>query len=72
MQETIKTISFRELKWTDVDVFANKHGFKDRSPFVEYCVAKEVHRRRFKDKKIFEIISLLLMVIILLMLLLRI
>ena len=42
-----RSISFRELSWDDVDSFAHNVGFKDRSPFIEYCIAKEIHRKRF-------------------------
>ena len=43
-----RSISFRELSWDDVDSFARNNGFKDRSPFIEYCTAKEIHRKRFE------------------------
>ena len=64
MQENIRSISFRDLKWENVDVFANKHGFKDRSPFVEYCVAKEVHKKKLGDLRLFEVIMILMMALL--------
>ena len=43
-----RSISFRDISWDEVDNFAHKIGFKDRSPFIEYCTAKEIHRKRFE------------------------
>ena len=42
-----RSISFRDLNWDDVDKFAQHHGFKDRSPFIEYCTSKEIYHKRF-------------------------
>lgn len=42
-----RSISFRELSWDDVDSFAKANGFRDRSPFIEYCTSKEMFRKRF-------------------------
>lgn len=64
MQDVIRSISLRELTWDEVDNFSKKHGFRDRSPFVEYCVAKEMHKRKLGDMKAFEI-GLLLMLAVL-------
>lgn len=71
MQDAVKSISLRELNWVDVDSFANNHGFKDRSPFVEYCVAKEMHKHKLGNMKVFEIVMLLMMAMITLLLFLR-
>lgn len=60
MQDLVKSISFRELSWDDVDNFAKGHGFKDRSPFIEYCVSKQIHKKKLGDMRIYEIIMLLL------------
>ena len=46
MPDVQRSISLRDLKWDDVDVFARKHGFKDRSPFVEYCIGKTIHSKK--------------------------
>lgn len=48
MDNPQRSISFRELSWDDVDSFAKNHGFKDRSPFIEYCTSKIVHKNRFE------------------------
>ena len=56
-----RTISFRDLSWDNVDEYIKKTTFKDRSPFVEYCVSKEIHKRRFGDVKLVEILMLLLL-----------
>jgi len=56
-----RSISFRELSWDDVDNFAHKNGFKDRSPFIEYCAAKEIHRKRFE--RIRQVMSILIMLL---------
>ena len=51
MQLLQRSISFRELDWDDVDSYAKQHGFKDRSPFIEYCTGREIHRKRYEQIK---------------------
>lgn len=46
MQDKIKTIYLRDLSWVDVEGFARSIGFKDVSPFVEYCVSKTIHKKK--------------------------
>ena len=60
-----RSISFRELLWDEVDGFARNHGFKDRSPFIEYCVSKEMYRKRFGDIRLIEIALICGMLLIL-------
>jgi len=70
-QENQRSISFKDLSWTDVDVFVNQHKiWKDRSSFVEYCIAKEIHKKRFGNTKIIDVIILLMLAMITLVLLL--
>lgn len=47
MRDDVRTISLRSLSWDDVDGFARSHGFKDRSPFVEYCIEKTIHKDKY-------------------------
>jgi len=70
MQQLQRSISFRNIKWEDVDTFAHQHGFKDRSNFIEYCTSKEIHHKRLGNLKIVEIMMLLGIALTVLMLLL--
>jgi hypothetical protein len=47
--QTQRTISLRDLNWDAVDSYAQSHGFKDRSPYVEYCIAKDMHKQRYRN-----------------------
>lgn len=47
MDNPQRSISFRELSWDVVDKSAHDSGFKDRSPYIEYCTSKEIYRKRF-------------------------
>ena len=51
MQEKSKTIYFRDLSWENADEYAKSHGFKDLSPFIEYCTSKEMHLSKIKNAK---------------------
>lgn len=67
MQDVQRSISFRELSWDDIDIYAKSHGFKDRSPFIEHCVKREVYPKHKKNIKIVDIAILLLLAIVTLM-----
>jgi metal-responsive CopG/Arc/MetJ family transcriptional regulator len=67
MQDVQRSISFRELSWDEIDIYAKSHGFKDRSPFIEHCVKNEVYPKHKKNVKIVDIAILLLLAIITLM-----
>jgi hypothetical protein len=66
-RDDLRSVSFRELSWDDIDTYAKSHGFRDRSPFIEYCVNKEVHPKHKKNIKIVDIAILLLLAIATLM-----
>ena len=61
MDNPQRSISFRELNWDDVDSSARDNGFRDRSPYIEYCVSKEIYRKRFdKIERIVTTLGMLL------------
>jgi hypothetical protein len=64
-----RTISLRELNWVEVDKSAREHDFLDRSPFVEYCISKEINPKKYRDKRVFEVIVMILMAVSILLLL---
>ena len=66
-QEPNKSISLRDITWDEVDYYSRKIGFKDRSPFVEYCIDKEMHPKKRNSLKNIEIITLLFLAILTLM-----
>lgn len=68
--EMNRSISFRTLKWDEVDEYAKHTVFKDRSSFVEYCVEKEIHHKKLGDLKIVELLLLFGMALTVLLLLL--
>jgi len=56
-----RSISFRELRWDEVDCFARENGFRDRSPFIEYCTSKEMYKKKFdKVERIISTLGMLL------------
>jgi len=61
MDNPQRSISFRELSWDDVDSFAKNHGFKDRSPFIEYCTSKVVNKSYYQ--KISNVVNTLVMLL---------
>lgn len=65
-----RSINLRELTWDEVDNYAKNTVFKDRSPFVEYCIEKEIHRKRIGDIKIVELLLLFGMALMVLLLIL--
>ena len=46
MQDKIKTISLRDISWDDVKNHANGVGFKDLSPYIEYCIGKDMYKTK--------------------------
>ena len=71
MQENIRSIAFKDLNWNDVDIYINQHKiWTSRSSFVEFCVSKEIHKKKIGNLKIVEVATLFLLAIILLSILL--
>jgi len=59
MQDVQRSISLRDLKWDDVDSFGKKHGFNERSPFVEYCIARTITKKR--NEHLFTVMYILML-----------
>ena len=63
--ENQRTITFVNLSWADVDEYINQHKiWTSRGSFVEFCVSKEIHKKKLGNMKFVEVLMLFLLVMI--------